>query len=165
MEQTHAANIVHGDIKPENLLLDDEGYLKLADFGVSRDLTDETRKIAGGTHGYMPGEAYTSGRCGKEMDWFAVGAVFYEILTCERMLTGHREEIVEQIRTNAMPSLSGRASKQAANLFEWLINPDFKSRAGHGKDGVYLIKKHGFFHGFSWNKLRHKHYLSPHKPL
>jgi len=81
----HAQGIVHRDIKPQNLLLDDEGSLKVMDFGVAR-LAERTSTLteAGlvvGTPSYMPPEQLLGEKVDARSDLFAVGVVLYECLT------------------------------------------------------------------------------------
>lgn len=165
MEHTHAADIVHGDIKPENFLIDRTGYLKLTDFGLSQDTqANPEQKRPGGTHGYMPPEAYTEGRRGKHMDWYGVGAVFFELLTGNRMVNGTHKERRKVISTNNIPSLRGIVSDEAADLFEWLTKPDYKLRAGCGQHGIMGIKKHRCFVGVDWENVEQRKYNVPWVP-
>lgn len=68
-------NIIYRDLKPENILLDSKGYLKLADFGVSKKLekgTDTTQTVVG-TPEYVPPEIILRAGHGKSADWWSFG--------------------------------------------------------------------------------------------
>lgn len=81
----HEVGVIHRDIKPQNLLLDEEGVLKVMDFGVAR-LTERTSNVteAGlilGTPSYMPPEQLLGAEVDGRSDLYAVGVVLYECLT------------------------------------------------------------------------------------
>lgn len=56
LESVHDANVIHRDVKPENLVFDNDGYLRLTDFGVARRWTPENASETSGTPGYMAPE-------------------------------------------------------------------------------------------------------------
>ena len=84
----HNANILHRDVKPENVLLTRNGYIKLTDFGVSKILSNVDRCFStSGTHGYMAPEVYLAGYGhfhGKTADYFSAGVMLYECLLGKR---------------------------------------------------------------------------------
>jgi eukaryotic-like serine/threonine-protein kinase len=86
----HRSGIVHRDIKPGNLMVDPEGALKIVDFGIARlgdsQLTREGMLV--GTANYMAPEQLSGGSLDHRLDIFAVGAVFYELLTYNRAFPG-----------------------------------------------------------------------------
>ncbi|MFI0408098.1 protein kinase [Actinomadura sp. 3N508] len=80
----HTAGVVHGDVKPANLLLSDDGVLKLTDFGIARPLPVTTEKAGGkvvGTAGYLAPEVALGHPPGKASDLYALGCVLYELST------------------------------------------------------------------------------------
>lgn len=76
----HAAGIVHGDIKPDNILLGDDGRPRIADFGLARETLDETRARSGGTPRYMAPEL-AHGAATAASDQFALAVALYEALS------------------------------------------------------------------------------------
>ena len=168
VEQVHAVEVIHRDIKPENVLIDHTGYLKLTDFGLSIDIDRPPRLPRGydnsGTPGYLPPEVYQySPRHTKAMDWFAVGAVFYELLAGKPMLRGAPDEIAEVMwAQRGLPHLYGKVSKDASSMLDWLCCPDRDFRAG--KNGAQEIKEHRFFAGFDWEKLDRRELDAPWVP-
>ena len=83
LAHAHRAGIVHRDIKPQNLLLQEDGVLKVADFGIARGSSGATITVAGtllGTAGYMAPELVAGAQATVASDLYALGAVLYELL-------------------------------------------------------------------------------------
>lgn len=83
----HRADVIHRDVKPENVLIDEEGGPKLTDFGLARAVTEVTSTATGtlmGTVAYLAPEVVTEGVADARADVYAVGILLYE------MLTGHQ---------------------------------------------------------------------------
>lgn len=79
----HQAGLRHGDIKPANVLVRDDGRVVLVDFGLVRSTRErgDDRTPSGGTPVYMAPEQLGRGAIGVEADWYAVGATLYRVLT------------------------------------------------------------------------------------
>jgi predicted ATPase len=79
----HDAGLRHGDIKPANVLVRDDGRVVLVDFGLARPVRErhEVRAPSGGTPTFMAPEQFGGDAVGPEADWYAVGATLYRILT------------------------------------------------------------------------------------
>ena len=76
----HSRNIMYRDLKPANIVLDDEGHIQLIDFGICKE--DITEMNCGsnelcGTLAYMPPEMIRKSGHGKAVDWYQVGVLLY----------------------------------------------------------------------------------------
>jgi serine/threonine protein kinase len=94
LEHIHSQNIVHRDIKPDNVHITDAGAVKLMDFGISK-LQDSTRTTTGvvmGTPYYMAPEQVLGKKIGPQVDVYAFGVLLFELMTGSRPIVGDTVE-------------------------------------------------------------------------
>ncbi|CAN5632474.1 protein kinase [soil metagenome] len=87
----HRAGLVHRDVKPENVLISDDGEVKLADFGLVRAVAEAgitSTSVILGTAAYLSPEQVSSGNAGPRSDVYSVGILAYELLTGVTPFTG-----------------------------------------------------------------------------
>ena len=107
LAHAHRAGVVHLDIKPDNLMLDETGVVKVLDFGIARVLKGDllvTRQL-GGTLRYMSPEQIENRPLDRRSDVFSLGCVFFELVTFAPAFVGSTLDIVTQIADGPVPAL------------------------------------------------------------
>lgn len=152
----HKIGIIYRDLKPENILVDRDGHLRLADFGLAKEVADDgTAKTFCGTPEYIAPEMLEKKPYTKAVDWWSFGTLVYE------MLTGLPPFYDEN--TKNMYDLVCRASvefpddiplsDEVQDFILKLLNKDPKKRLGGGPDDVEEVKRHPFFAGVKWDEV------------
>ncbi|XP_038134615.1 rho-associated protein kinase 2-like isoform X1 [Cyprinodon tularosa] len=159
LDAIHSMGFIHRDVKPDNMLLDQQGHLKLADFGTCMRM-DSTGMVhcetAVGTPDYISPEVLQSqgsdGIYGRECDWWSVGVFLYELLVGEtpfyaESLIGTYGKIMNHHNSLVFPD-DAEMSQDAKDLICAFLT-DRNNRLG--RTGVDEIKRHPFFKNEQWN--------------
>ncbi|HZL63367.1 MAG TPA: serine/threonine-protein kinase, partial [Thermoleophilia bacterium] len=105
----HSQWIVHRDVKPQNVMLGEDGHVKIMDFGIARMLDSDTLTEDGdviGTVAYMSPEQAAGRRVGPPSDVYSAGVVLYELLAGENPLRGQTPaETLSNVAAGRLPSL------------------------------------------------------------
>ena len=202
IESVHKLDCIHRDLKPDNVLIDADGHIKLSDFGLSKKLdlklldnhlqnelknfgsNSNTNNIRGnknmsyaqqfsqfknmkskkrrafafstvGTPDYIAPEVIRQKGYGQEIDWWSLGVIMFEMMigyppffsetsteTCKKILDWKNT-------LNIRPEAN--ISKEAEDILRKLIN-DPETRLG--TNGADEIKRHPFFRGIDWNRIK-----------
>lgn len=167
LNHLHSVGIIYRDLKPENIMLCREGRVKLTDFGcIKRSLTDETSYTFCGTVEYMAPEILnSSGRHGKEVDWWSFGILIHDMLTgCPPFTGSSRKVITERILKQKL-SLKKYLTPDAKNIITKLLNRKIEYRLGFGEKDGDAIKCHPFFKSVDWTAMYERRVDPPFKPM
>lgn len=133
-EYLHSYKIVYRDLKPENLLIDVDGYLKLTDFGFAKLVTNRTYTLCG-TPEYVAPEIIRCKGHGIEVDWWALGVLIYEMLVgIDPFNANTPMETFKRILTTDVVFPS-KFYKDAKSLIKHLLEKDISKRYGNLVNG------------------------------
>ena len=166
LEYLHTHGIVYRDIKPDNILIDEDGYLKLADFGMAKMLKEQEKAFSlCGTPEYFAPEIITREGHNKSADWWSYGILLYEMLYgIPPFYSKNTEKMFELITTAEIKYPKKiQVSENAKDLISKLLIKDQELRLGT-EGGFETIKKHLFFKGFDFKALEEKKLEAPYIP-
>lgn len=161
-ECMHNDDFIYRDLKPENLLLDKLGYLKITDFGFAKKVSFKTYTLCG-TPEYIAPEVLLNKGHGKGVDWWTLGVLLFE------MLSGSPPFVDDDPMGIYQKILAGKVSfprffdKQARKLIKNLLVADLTKRYGCLKGQADDIKKTKWFSAtnFDWEAIISKEYPAP----
>lgn len=163
LEYLHARNIIYRDLKPENVLIDGDGHLRISDFGLSKKgvTTDGKAYTVCGTPEYLAPEILRGIGHDQAVDFWSFGALVYEMLSgAPPNYSKNRDELFRNILTKPV-EMKSHFSSNACDLLFRLLQIDPKQRLSTAK----AVKEHSFFAAISWSDLQSKSIRAPFKPL
>ncbi|KAG2497546.1 hypothetical protein HYH03_004293 [Edaphochlamys debaryana] len=165
LEYLHDRDCVYRDLKPENLLIDLQGYVKVTDFGFVKKLKkgDKTFTLCG-TPEYLAPEIIMNKGHNAAADWWALGVLVFEL--CNGLPPFMDEDRLAMFRKicNRELTFPKHFSKELRHLVERLLDPNPPFRAGAGREGAAEIKNHPWFAGFDWESFAAKKMPAPYIP-
>ena len=159
----HSKNIVYRDLKLENLMIDDNGYLVLIDFGSCKVIEEKTELQSSfdGSIDYMAPEVITGEGHGMMADWWSCGVLMYELICGKPPFhEGSTDRILDLITTaNVKFSSKIKASSITRDFINKLLQKSPKERIG--QNGFNQITSHHFFQSINIDAILNQKLTSP----
>ena len=160
----HERKIIYRDIKPENIIVEENGYLKLIDFGTAKEIEDRTKTIIGTPH-YMAPEIIMGGGYSFQVDYWSISICMYEFM-CGEVPFGEKEEDPMEIyfaiinNNLTFPNKYVTIDKGFKHLMKKMLDKNPSYRLANFNS----IKNHSWFKNFNWDELNNLNLKAPYLP-
>ncbi|KAL4063563.1 kinase-like domain-containing protein [Scleroderma yunnanense] len=162
----HRLDIVYRDLKLENILLNGDGHIKIADFGFAKRCSTSTWTLCG-TPDYLAPEIVLQQRYTRSVDWYALGVLIFEMLTGippfyqpDGNTAALYERILQGPKFIRWPSLP----PSAMDIILRLMESDPVKRYGKSAYGVGDVFVHPWFGAVDWERLKNRNITAPYLP-
>ncbi|CAG2110423.1 unnamed protein product, partial [Medioppia subpectinata] len=155
LQYLHINNIVYRDLKLDNLLLDRDGYVKIADFGLCKEgigYADRTGTFCG-TPEFLAPEVLTETSYTRAVDWWGFGVLIFEMLVGESPFPGDDEEEVFDSIVNDEVRYPRFLSLESIAIMRRLLRKNPERRLGSSERDAEDVKKQAFFRHINWEDL------------
>uniref|UniRef100_A0A3Q2YCF0 protein kinase C n=1 Tax=Hippocampus comes TaxID=109280 RepID=A0A3Q2YCF0_HIPCM len=162
----HDHKITHAHCTLDNLLLDTDGYVKIADFGLCKEgmgYGDRTSTFCG-TPEFLAPEVLTDTSYTRAVDWWGLGVLIYEMLVGESPFPGDDEEEVFDSIVNDEVRYPRFLSTEAIGIMRRLLRRNPERRLGSGEKDAEEVKKQAFFRNMDWDALLQRKVPPPFVP-
>ncbi|XP_019772738.2 uncharacterized protein LOC109546270 isoform X2 [Dendroctonus ponderosae] len=162
----HNKGIVYRDLKLDNILLDFDGHVRIADFGMCKlqIFLDRMADTFCGTPDYMAPEIIKGQHYNQCVDWWSFGVLLYEMLLGQSPFSGGDEDELFWSICNEKPVIPRFLSAEAGSVLIQFLEKDANKRLGHRFSPHGDIQDHSFFQPIDWHALEARRLEPPFKP-
>ncbi|KAL0892392.1 hypothetical protein ABMA27_015515 [Loxostege sticticalis] len=162
----HKRGIVYRDLKLDNILLDFDGHVRIADFGMCKlqIYLEKTADTFCGTPDYMAPEIIKGLKYNQTVDWWSFGVLLYEMLIGQSPFSGCDEDELFWSICNEMPSYPRFLSQEALTILTRLLDKDARTRLGGVECMHGDVRDQEFFRPIHWDRLERRELEAPFKP-
>ncbi|CAH1732401.1 cAMP-dependent protein kinase catalytic subunit beta-like isoform X1 [Aphis gossypii] len=165
IEFLHATGLVHRNLKPENVLVNVNGYVRLSGFGESKLIGRASRTYSlCGTPDYMPPEMVGFRGYGLAVDYWSLGIMLYEMAAARPPFIGPDVGVLFGRILRGEYRMDNMFSPPLRNLIQNLVQTDLTKRLGNLKNGISDIKNHTWYSAINWLQIINQKTESPFRP-
>ncbi len=162
--QIHYRKIAYRDLKPENLVMDEQGYLKIVDFGLAKKLEGGKTWTLCGTPDYLAPEVILNEGHDWAVDYWALGVLIYEMTAgTPPFYAEDPMEVYEKILSGHV-TIPSHFSRGLGEIVKKLLKVYQSKRLGRTKGGASAVMKQKWFSGFDWGSLLNRELEPPFVP-
>ena len=165
MDYLHKKSIIYRDFRPENILINTNGYIKLFDFSYGKKMENDLTYSTCGTPEYYSPEMINKTGYNVSSDFWQLGILLYELLVgCTPFMDIDPMKIYQKINKNKI-IFPKTIDKNAKTLIKHLLIVDVNKRLGCTKKGIIELIDNPFFEGFDWKGLLYRTLEPPYIPV
>lgn len=166
LEHMHNRFIVYRDLKPPNVLLEENGHIRISDLGLACEFSKNKPHSTVGTRGYMAPEVLAKGVAyDSSADWFSFGCTLFVLLKNHspfKQSKGKNKQAVDDLMESMQDlELPSSLSPECRDLLEQLLKHNVNERLACKGGGASEIKNHPFFKDIDWQRVFLKRYPPP----
>jgi cGMP-dependent protein kinase len=165
IEYVHKCRLMYRDLKPENVLLDEQGFVKLVDFGTAKEGLSSYTLV--GTPEYLAPEVILGKGYTCSADWWSTGVMMYEFICGPlpfRSRSGDQVELCRAILEAEVKFPSYVKDSTARAILKGLLERGVERRLASGSMGALDLREHPYFQGFDWDAVVSRTLVVPYKP-